>query len=151
MNSSQVKSFLKKKSVFFVLPITLFLLFFARTVDVNAALQGSLNNSEGIVIEHIKLNVPRKFKDIWLSAEKNTWEPWLEQQNGFLGRQLLWDKSREEATLLISWSSREVWKKIPQEEIQIVQQRFEKFSIDRTGSNKGNPFPLVFEGELLPQ
>lgn len=151
MKDFLLRSAFSRISIFFVLFISLIGIFFARTLEVNAALQGNLDESEGVVIEHLRLHVSKQFKDAWLSAEKISWEPWLKQQNGFLGRQLLWDRNREEATLLISWASREEWKNIPNEEIENVQKRFEKLSRAKTGKNSGNPFPLVFEGELLPQ
>lgn len=101
------------------------------------------------VVEHIKLKVPEEARQAWLEAERQSWEPWLQQQEGFLGRELLWDSSSEEGTLLIRWASREQWKAIPQAEIEAVQERFEHLARRATGS-ADNPFPVVFEGELLP-
>ncbi|WP_269613586.1 TIGR03792 family protein [Prochlorococcus marinus] len=103
------------------------------------------------IVEHLKLDVPKKFKNAWLKAEEGSWEPWLLKQDGFLGRQLFWDPKVEEATLLIGWESKAVWKKIPQAEINLVQQDFEKIARKETGETIGNPFPLIFEGELNPE
>ncbi len=103
------------------------------------------------VIEHLKVMVPEAARQAWLEAEQGSWEPWLARQEGFLGRDLLWDPETEEGTLLIRWSSREAWKRIPQQEVELVQQRFEQLAREATGQRQGNPFPLVFEGELLPQ
>ena len=103
------------------------------------------------VVEHLRIQVPNQARDAWMEAEQGSWEPWLEQQEGFLGRDLLWDPTREEGTLLIRWSSREAWKAIPQEEVEAVQQRFELIARQSLGQDQGNPFPLVYEGELLPQ
>ena len=103
------------------------------------------------VVEHLRIQVPNQARDAWMEAEQGSWEPWLEQQEGFLGRELLWDPTREEGTLLIRWSSREAWKAIPQEEVEAVQQRFELIARQSLGQDQGNPFPLVYEGELLPQ
>ena len=36
-------------------------------------------------------------------------------------------------------------------EVETVQERFETLAREATGQRQGNPFPLVFEGELLPQ
>jgi uncharacterized protein (TIGR03792 family) len=102
------------------------------------------------VIEHLKVKVPEAARQAWLEAEQGSWEPWLVRQQGFLGRDLLWDPETEEGTLLIRWSSREAWKTIPQQEVELVQQRFEQLAREATGQRQGNPFPLVFEGELLP-
>ena len=110
-----------------------------------------MNFPKTSVVELLKLDVPKKFKDAWLKAEQGSWEPWLSEQDGFLGRQLFWDPKVEEATLLIGWKSRAVWKNISQEEINLVQQDFEKIAREETGKNSGNPFPLIFEGELIPE
>ena len=52
---------------------------------------------------------------------------------------------------MISWASYAQWKAIPQDEIDAVQERFERLARDGTGRDSGNPFPLLFEGELFPQ
>ena len=103
------------------------------------------------VVEHLRLQVPRESRDQWMVAERGSWEPWLKQQTGFLGRDLFWDPATEEGTLLIRWSSRDAWKSISMAEVETVQQRFEMLAREQTGQRQGNPFPLVFEGELLPQ
>ena len=104
-----------------------------------------------VVVEHLRVKVPAEAVDDWLAAEQGSWEPWLAAQPGFLDRQLLWDPQREEGTLLIHWRSREQWKAIPEREIEQVQERFEQLARQATGRRQGNPFPLVFEGELLPR
>jgi uncharacterized protein (TIGR03792 family) len=105
---------------------------------------------ELVVVEHLRLKVPEVGVDAWLAAERGSWEPWLAQQPGFLDRQLLWDAEREEGTLLIHWASREQWKAIPSAQVQAVQQRFEALARQASGISQGNPFPLIFEGELAP-
>ena len=103
------------------------------------------------VVEHLRLKVPQESRDHWMVAERGSWEPWLKQQPGFLGRDLFWDPATEEGTLLIRWNSREAWKSISMAEVETVQERFETLAREQTGQSQGNPFPLVFEGELLPQ
>ena len=102
------------------------------------------------VVEHLRVKVPAAGRQAWLEAERGSWEPWLAQQPGYLGRELLWDGEREEGTLLIRWASRAQWKQIPEAEIEAVQERFEQLARQATGENQGNPFPLLFEGELQP-
>ena len=104
------------------------------------------------VIEHLRISVPKQGRQAWLEAERGSWEPWLEQQKGFLGRDLLWDPETEEGTLLIRWSSRQAWKAIPSEQVEEVQNRFEQLAREamELAQDMDNPFPLVFEGELLP-
>ena len=105
---------------------------------------------EVAVVEHLRVKVPAEARQAWLEAERGSWEPWLAQQDGYLGRDLLWDPEREEGTLLIRWASRQQWKAIPLEEVEAVQERFEQLARQATGTRQGNPFPLVFEGELQP-
>ena len=104
------------------------------------------------VIEHLRISVPARGRAAWMEAERGSWEPWLAQQTGFLGRDLLWDPETEEGTLLIRWSSREAWKAIPGEQVEAVQARFELLARNAMALPEAmdNPFPLVFEGELLP-
>ena len=103
-----------------------------------------------VVVEHLRVRVPSAARQAWLEAERGSWEPWLAQQDGFLGRDLFWDAEREEGTLLIRWASREQWKRISEADVEAVQERFEDLARSATGAETGNPFPLVFEGELLP-
>lgn len=101
------------------------------------------------VVEHLRVKVPAEGRQAWIEAEQGSWEPWLAQQDGFLSRQLLWDPTTEEGILFIHWASREQWKAIPVAEVQAVQERFEQLARTTTSQQDGNPFPLVFEGELL--
>ena len=102
------------------------------------------------VVEHLRVKVSSEARQAWLEAERGSWDPWLAQQPGYLGRELLWDSEREEGTLLIRWASREQWKQIPEAEIEAVQERFEQLARQATGQSQGNPVPLLFEGELQP-
>ena len=148
MKNSRKRNFIKKIiRVFFVGLISLSTIF-GNVKNIQAE---SLNYPKESIVEHLKLDVPKKFKNAWLKAEEGSWEPWLLKQDGFLGRQLFWDPKVEEATLLIGWESRAVWKNISQTEINLVQQDFEKIAKKETGATSGNPFPLIFEGELNPE
>jgi len=115
-----------------------------------AAFQDPPGSYDVAVVEHLRVKVPAEGRQAWLAAEQGSWEPWLVQQDGFLDRQLLWDAEREEGTLLIRWASKEQWKAIPPEAVEAVQERFEQLARQATGTTAGNPFPLVFEGELQP-
>ncbi len=125
------------------------ILFF--TQEVYSTMIASAGANEKTVIEHLRLHVDAQDREAWLASEKGSWAQWLAKKKGFLGRQLFWDPLREEATLLITWASYSQWKDIPQGEIDAVQERFEKLARENTGREFGNPFPLIYEGELLPQ
>ncbi|ABX09256.1 TIGR03792 family protein [Prochlorococcus marinus] len=137
---------------FLKLFICVVILFFGTTHIAVASSQITLESpKEYMIVEYLRLRVPEEDREAWLIAEKKSWEPWLEKKDGFLGRQLFWDKQSEEGTVLISWSSRGDWKSIPKEEIEKVQGLFEELARGQTGKEFGNPFPIQFEGELLPQ
>ena len=108
------------------------------------------NYQDEIVIEELRLKVPADVKTAWLNAEKEIWDPWLSSQDGFLGRQLFWDKEKEEALILVNWKSKKLWKSIPMSEVNVVQQKFEDNV--KAALNVGeNPFKLIYEGELDKQ
>ena len=151
METSRKKNFIEKIfSIFFVGLIYLSTIF-GNVKNIQAESSLKFNFPKESIVEHLKLDVPKKFKNAWLKAEEGSWEPWLLKQDGFLGRQLFWDPKEEEATLLIGWESRAVWKSISQTEINLVQHDFEKIARKETGEQSGNPFPLIFEGELNPE
>ena len=108
------------------------------------------NYHDEIVIEELRLKVPARFKEIWLKTEKKIWEPWLSSQDGFLGRQLFWDKEKEEALILVNWKSKKLWKSIPMSEVNVVQQKFED-NVKAALNVGDNPFELIYEGELDKQ
>ena len=110
-----------------------------------------MDNYQGeMVIEELRLKVPADAKAAWLKAEKEIWDPWLSSQDGFLGRQLFWDKEKEEALILVNWESKKLWKSIPMSEVNIVQGKFED-NVKTALKVSKNPFELIYEGELDKQ
>ena len=103
-----------------------------------------------MVIEELRLKVPADAKVVWLKAEKEIWDPWLSSQEGFLGRQLFWNKEKEEALILVTWESRKLWKSISMSKVNVVQEKFED-NIKTALKVEENPFELVYEGELDKQ
>ena len=138
----------KIKSLTFLL-ICLFVFLFQRNSQILNALPME-NYQDEIVIEELRLKVPAQFKEVWLNTEKKIWEPWLFSQDGFLGRQLFWDKEKEEALILVNWKSKKLWKSIPMSEVNIVQQKFED-NVKAALNVEENPFELIYEGELDKQ
>ena len=108
----------------------------------------SMDNYQGeMIIEELRLKVPADAKATWLNAEKEISEPWLSSQDGFLGRQLFWNKEKEEALILVTWKSKNLWKSIPMSEVNVVQQKFED-NVKTALNVSENPFELIYEGEL---
>jgi uncharacterized protein (TIGR03792 family) len=104
----------------------------------------------GLVTEELRLKIPSELKKIWLQAEKEVWEPWLSIQDGFLGRQIFWDKEKEEALILVNWENKKLWKSISMNEVNEVQEKFEK-NVKTSLNTNVNPFELIYEGELVKQ
>ena len=151
MKNSRKINFIDKGFIFFLISVISLFAFFGNVKNIEAESLFKVNFPKESIVEHLKLEVPREFKNAWLKAEEGSWEPWLLKQDGFLGRQLFWNPKNEQATLLICWKSRAVWKNIPQSEINLVQKNFEKIARNETGASIGNPFPLIYEGELNPE
>ena len=135
----------------FACVIGAFSLVFVNTQDVHSAMQSASIKTDQIIVEHLRLHVDNQDRQAWLAAERGSWEQWLSNKRGFLGRKLFWDPLREEATVMITWASFSEWKSIPQGEIDAVQERFEQLARQGTGNVTGNPFPLIYEAELFPQ
>ena len=131
-----------------VLICLLFLIFQSDIPNLNAL---PMDNYKGeMITEELRLKVPADAKAAWLNAENQIWEPWLSSQDGFLGRQLFWDKEKEEALILVNWKSNKLLKSIPMSEVKIVQVKFED-NVKTALNVSKNPFELIYEGELDKQ
>ena len=141
---------LKKKiqGIFFVIICLVVLIFQSYIPNLKAL---TMDNYQGeMVIEELRFKVPADAKSVWLNAEKEIWEPWLSSQDGFLGRELFWDKAKEEALILVNWKSKKLWKSIPISDVNVVQQKFED-NVKASLNVGENPFKLIYEGELDKQ
>ena len=108
------------------------------------------NDRSGLITEELRLKIPSKFKKIWLQAEKEVWEPWLSIQDGFLGRQIFWDREEQEGLILGNWENRKLWKSISMKEVNEIQEKFEE-NVKTVLNINVNPFELIYEGELVKQ
>ena len=126
----------------------LFIIFNINPEKLNALDMNTLQNE--LVTEELRLKVPADMRDVWLNAEKNIWEPWLSSQDGFMGRQIFWDKEKEEALILVNWKNKKLWKNIPMSEVNKVQEKFEN-NVKTSLNVIENPFKLIYEGELDKQ
>ena len=126
------------------------ILLFIFIFQVNLQFCFALDMDNQNVIEELRLEVPSNFKDVWIKAEKEIWEPWLDTKNGYLGRQIFWNKDNEEALILVKWKNKDLWKNIPIEEVENIQKRFEK-NVKLSLKTNTNPFKLIQEGELYKQ
>ena len=102
--------FYEKFKGFFFNFLIIFILLFSSNSQIVHSSSMEININDSVVIEELRLNVPSKFREAWLQAEKEVWEPWLTNQNGFLGRQIFWNKDKEEALILVNWKNKKLWK-----------------------------------------
>ena len=133
------------KKLFVLAFISVFFTFQFNSHIVNA--MNIDNFQDPIITEELRLKVPSAFRETWLRAEKKIWDPWLSSKDGFLGRQLFWNKEREEALILVNWKSKKLWKNIPISEVNLVQEKFED-NVKTDLNVSKNPFQLIYEGEL---
>ena len=131
----------------------LFICLFIFLFQINSPILNALSMDTyqtGLVTEELRLKIPSELKKIWLQAEKEVWEPWLSIQDGFLGRQIFWDKEKEEALILVNWENKKLWKSISMNEVNEVQEKFEE-NVKTSLNTNVNPFELIYEGELVKQ
>ena len=143
----KVISFLKNllKKFFVLLLITII---FQLNVSNSFALQ--MNKLNENIVEELRLSVPLKYRETWLKAEEEIWEPWLSKQDGFLGRQIFYNQKTGEALLLVKWKNRNLWKNISDEEVNKIQKIYEETVTSSLGVET-NPFKFIYEGELFEQ
>ena len=142
-------NFLKK--IFRCIALTLIIL--VAGLQYNSAVVSAetmTNMKDNLVTEELRLSVPTEYKDIWIKAEKEVWDPWLANKKGFLGREIFYNKEKEEALVLVKWENKKLWKSISVKEVSKMQSIFEEnvkndLKLDR------NPFELIYEGELYIQ
>ena len=109
-----------------------------------------MNKLNGNIVEELRLSVPLKYKETWLKAEEEVWEPWLSKQDGFLGRQIFYNQKIGEALVLVKWKNRNLWKNISDEEVNKMQRIYEENVMSSLGVET-NPFVFIYEGELSEQ
>ncbi len=143
----KVVSFLKNliKKVFVLL-----LVFIIFQLNVSNAFALQMNKLNENIVEELRLSVPLKYKETWLKAEEEVWEPWLSKQDGFLGRQIFYNQKTGEALLLVKWKNRNLWKNISDEEVNKMQKIYEETVTSSLGVET-NPFQFIYEGELFEQ
>ena len=133
--------------------ISLVLLVIVASFHYNFASVNALtmvNMKEDLIVEELRLRVPVQYKDNWLNAEKEVWEPWLANKKGFLGREIFYNKEKEEALVLVKWANKSLWKSISVKEVSEMQSIFEENVKNDLKLDK-NPFELIDEGELYVQ
>ena len=136
------------KNIFLL--ILFFIVIFFHTTNQAIESLPMKNSQNTFVTEELRLKVPADYKDVWIQAEKNIWEPWLSNQDGFIGRQIFWNKKNQEALILVNWENKKLWKSISMEEVNKIQEKFEE-EVKLSLNVNVNPFELIYEGELYKE
>ena len=102
------------------------------------------------VVEVLQMPVSAGQRQCWRQAEEDHWEPWLEQQDGYRGRELLWDPERQQAVVLVGWQSQQQWDAIPASSIGSTEEAFNAQLRDCLGVKAEAPLPLQRAGALKP-
>ena len=102
------------------------------------------------VVEVLQMPVRKEQRQCWLEAEASQWEPWLEQQDGYRGRELLWDPERQQAVVLVGWQSQQQWDAIPGSSIGDTEEAFNAQLRQCLGVSTKQPLPLQRTGALKP-
>ena len=142
-------NFLKK--IFRCIALTLIIL--VASFQYNSAVVSAetmINMKDNFVTEELRLLVPSEYKDTWIKAEKEVWDPWLANKKGFLGREIFYNKEKEEALVLVKWANKKLWKSISVKEVYEMQSIFEE-NVKNDLNLDSNPFELIYEGELYVQ
>jgi len=121
-------------------------------LQFNSAIIYSLpmNSVNKNITEELRLYIPLKYKNEWIKAEQEIWDPWLAKQEGFIERKIFYNQKNEEALLLVNWESKDLWKNISSDEVNRIQNIFED-RINKSLKLEKYPFDLIFEGELVEQ
>ena len=143
----KIISFFKKLIKEFFVLLLVFIIFQSNYSNAFALPMNKLNEN---IFEELRIRVPLEYKETWLKAEEEIWEPWLAKQDGFLGRQVFYNHKRGEALLLVKWENRKLWKNISDEEVNRMQKIYDEAVISSLGV-ESNPFEFIFEGELIEQ
>ena len=122
---SSLKNLIKKLFV-------LLLIFIIFQLNVSNAFALQMNKLNENIVEELRLSVPLEYRETWLKAEEEVWEPWLSKQDGFLGRQIFYNQEIGEALLLVKWKNRNLWKNISDEEVNKIQKTFSIVFLRRT-------------------
>ena len=102
------------------------------------------------VVEVLQMPVSAGQRQCWRQAEEAHWEPWLEQQDGYRGRELLWDPERQQAVVLVGWQSQQQWDAIPASSIGSTEEAFNAQLRQCLGVKAEAPLPVSYTHLTLP-
>lgn len=78
-----------------------------------------------MVIEWLRIKVSSESREKFIAVDKQIWTNFLEQQSGFLSKQVWLDPTNSEEVILVTqWQTLKQWKSIPKEQLQEIEEQF---------------------------
>jgi uncharacterized protein (TIGR03792 family) len=76
-----------------------------------------------MVVEFLTFRVPPDERAAWMEIEERTWSRFLEQQPGFVRKQLWAERGNDsDVHAVIEWESMEQWQAIPADQLAAVDE-----------------------------
>jgi uncharacterized protein (TIGR03792 family) len=94
-----------------------------------------------VVVELLKVEVVPEERDNYIQKDAEIWTTSLAKYPGFLGKEVWINPNHPtELILIIRWGTREQWKAIPSQDLQIIEDKFTQIM--------GKSYPIVKSAEF---
>ncbi|MBI1240636.1 TIGR03792 family protein [Umezakia ovalisporum] len=94
-----------------------------------------------MVVELLKVEVVPEERDNYIQKDAEIWTTGLAKYPGFLGKEVWINPNHPtELILIIRWGTREQWKAIPSQDLQIIEDKFTQIM--------GKSYPIVKSAEF---
>lgn len=78
-----------------------------------------------MIIEWLKVSVSPALRERYIQKDEEIWTAFLSTCPGFLGKEVWINPDKpDELILIVRWATREQWKSIPQERLELIEQEF---------------------------
>lgn len=85
-----------------------------------------------MIIEWLKVSVSPALREKYIQKDEEIWTAFLSTCPGFLGKEVWINPDKpDELILIVRWATREQWKSIPQERLELIEQEFVREMGDR--------------------
>jgi uncharacterized protein (TIGR03792 family) len=71
-----------------------------------------------MVIEWLKFIVAPELREAFIQRDEEVWTNGLKTFAGYLGKEVWIDPERNEVIIMVRWESMELWKSVPQAEVE---------------------------------
>lgn len=79
-----------------------------------------------MIIEWLKFKLDEKDREFFVQKDAEIWTPMSNKYRGFLGKEVwLNSQNPEELVIIVYWENRELWKAVPQEDIDLTEKQFD--------------------------